>query len=126
MSKFSLLALCLFVGAICSTCQKKDSARFKTAIIGSWYQDGTSTPSLHIQFKEDGTSVWYDSSSIKHIANWSLDNGCLYFDQKIGNTQLGIEPQCIHGISHTKMLSKKVRWNRGEIVFDNGLKFLEE
>ncbi len=126
MSKLSILVLCLFAGAICSTCQKKDSSRFKTAIIGSWYREGASTPSLHIQFLEDGTCIWYDSTSIKHNSNWSLDNACLYFDQKIGTSELGIDPQCIHSIKHTKMLSKKVRWTRGEIVFDNGFELIEE
>jgi hypothetical protein len=50
----------------------------------------------------------------------------LYFDQKIGISQLGIDPQCIKSIQHTKMLSAKVRWSRGKIVFDNGVELLEE
>ena len=126
MSKLSVLLLCLFAGAVCSTCQKKDSDRFKTAIIGSWYQEGTSAPSLHIQFKDDGSCIWYDSSTVVHHSSWSLDNACLYFDQKIGSSQLGIDPQCIKSIQHTKMLSAKVRWSRGKIVFDNGVELLEE
>lgn len=126
MSKLSVLMFCLFIGAVCSTCQKKDSTRFKTAIIGSWYQEGTGSPKLHIQFKDDGTCVWYDSSGIKQQASWSLDNACLYFNQSISTTSLGTAPQCIRSIQHTKMLSPKVRWSRGKIVFDNQLELIEE
>jgi len=126
MNKLSVLLLCFLVGTVCSTCQKKDNARFKTAIIGSWYQDGASTPLLHIQFSDNGPCDWYDSSRIRHQSNWSLDNTCLYFDQKVGNSGLGVSPQCIHSIEHTKMLTPKVRWSRGKIIFANGLILNEE
>lgn len=126
MSKLSVFLLCLFVGAVCSTCQKKDSTRFKTAIVGSWYQEGASTPVLHIQFMEDGSCTWYDSSQNRHNSKWSLDNSCLYFDQKIGGSELGTAPTCIRSIQHTKMLSKKMRWSSGKIVFNTGLELIEE